>query len=163
MIEEIYKVHSLVRQVQTRTQRYKAPQHHKLVQKLAGGQVIVRRARPATITTSILMRHLDEFKKANEEGRIEVRTPAGGLVDLSTLKTNAPQPVVKPLPVTPVDSVAKDRTFAAGVGETRIGGVDEKLPIPSVSKFDVDDVAIETTELDPVEARRKERQQSEEE
>lgn len=117
--EQIYKVHSGVRKVHTRLQRKKAAGRHRFVQRLAGGDIVVRRVRPATITGTQLRQHLAEFKRARDEGRAEVRTPTGQLVDLDTLKPVAGLPAAPPKPEPPLDSAANDKTFPAGVGEHR--------------------------------------------
>lgn len=127
----IYKIHSLVRKVQTRLKRQKAAGRHRFVQRLAGGDITVRRARPATVTEAKLERHLAELREAVREGKIEVRTPTGRVVDilepppayfddddLDGLEEETPV-VSKPLPHPPLDSAANDKTFEHGVGEDR--------------------------------------------
>lgn len=114
--EHIYKVHSCVRKVKTRLKRVQSPARHKFVQRLAGGAIVVRRKRPATITGSQLKAYLAEIKKANEEGRVEVRLVTGELVDLDTMEA-APKAPSPPAPKPPLDSAANDKTFEAGVGE----------------------------------------------
>ena len=53
--EPVYKIHSMVRKVQTRTQRATSAARHRFVQRLAGGDITVRRARPATVTHKQLL------------------------------------------------------------------------------------------------------------
>lgn len=116
MPEQTYMIHSTVRKVETRLLRAVAPQHHKLVQRLAGGDILVRRARPTAVTESKLLKNLAELRQAEKEGRIRVTTNTGRPVDLDSL---APKPVVavsKPLPNPPLDSAANDRTYGSGVG-----------------------------------------------
>lgn len=97
MAEQVYLVHSAVRKLSTRLKRVTAPTRHKFVQRLAGGTIIVRRVRPARITEEVLNKNLEELKQAVDEGRIEVRTMTGQVVDLNTLKAS-PLPATKPLP-----------------------------------------------------------------
>jgi hypothetical protein len=113
--ERIFKVHSGVRKRHNKLLRRKTPGRADFVQRLVGGDVIVRRNRPATITESKLKAHLPEFERAFAEGRVEVRTPTGLLVDLNTLKVaeTLPAPAAQPHP--PLDSVKDDKN--AGVGE----------------------------------------------
>lgn len=113
---EAYKIHSLVREISTRLQRQQAPTRHRFVQRLAGGEILVRRMRPTTVTKAVLLQHLDVIKQAAEEGKLEVRTMVGELVDLKTFNTE-PSPKSKPLPTPPLDSVERDKTFEHGVGE----------------------------------------------
>lgn len=118
----IYKIHSLVRKVQTRTLRQKAAGRHRFVQRLAGGDITVRRARPATVTEGKLVRHLAELRAAVREGKIEVRTPTGRVVDIFGDEhhyVDETPKASKPLPNPPLDSVANDKTFEHGVGEHR--------------------------------------------
>lgn len=116
MPEQTYMIHSMVRKVETRLLRAVAPQHHRLVQRLAGGDIIVRRARPAVVTESKLLKHLAEVRQAEKEGRICVTTPQGRPVDLDSLTPSLAAVVSKPLPNPPVDSAANDKTYGAGVG-----------------------------------------------
>jgi hypothetical protein len=111
----IYKVHCTVRKVHTRNQRMRASGPQRFVQRLLGGAIVVRRARSATITERQLLDNLGELKQAYEEGRIEIRTVTGSLVDLDTLKA-APLPPVVPQPHPPLDSVARDKQ---NVGEKK--------------------------------------------
>lgn len=117
----IFKIHSLVRKVQTRTKRQKAAGRHRFVQRLAGGDITVRRARPATVTEAKLERHLAELQAAVKEGKIEVRTPTGRVVDILDAEPRVSEAVeaTKPLPNPPLDSAANDKTFEHGVGEDR--------------------------------------------
>jgi hypothetical protein len=162
--ERIFKVHSGVRKRHTRLKRRKLPGRQDFVQRLVGGDVVVRRKRPATITESKLRDNLPEFKRAYEEARIEVRTPTGQLVDLDTLKVTEelPTPVAKPHP--PMDSAANDKTFPAGRGHKMPvveGGIPqgEDAPSPSVASLpgDEPEEIEDVPGKDPAAARKKER------
>jgi hypothetical protein len=136
MPERTYMVHSMVRKVETRMHRAVAPQHHRFVQRLAGGDIIVRRARPATITESKLYRHLEELKKAEVEGKIRVTTDRGQPVDLNSLAVKPVVEVSKPLPNPPLDSAARDKTYGGGVGvampqHARGGALTSKTALPA--------------------------------
>lgn len=154
---ELYKVHSMVRAVETRLQRMQAPVHHRFVQRLGGGAITVRRARPATVTRAQLERHLVELKKAVAEGKIVVKTPAGGIVDLNTFTVIQAPPMAPPRPNPPADSAARDITFPAGVGEkiepNPGSGVEGENPELNIQKsLTSEDQAISVTG-DPAKAR----------
>jgi hypothetical protein len=162
--EQIYKVHSGVRKVNTRLKRMKAAGRHRFVQRLAGGDIVVRRVRPATITETQLKRHLAELKKARDEGRAVVRTVTGEEVNLDTLK-----PMSKPKfsaavtrPKPPLDSASTDKTFPGGVGEHipihKDGkALDESVQPPATTQLPGEDVSEEAirTGGDPVAIRKK--------
>lgn len=136
MPEQSYLVHSMVRKPETRMHRAMAAQHHRFVTKLAGGDIVVRRARPTVITEAKLQRHLAELRKAEEEGKIRVTTGRGIPVDLSSLTIVPVVEVSKPLPNPPLDSAANDRTYGKGVGmdlpqHLRGGSLTGKAPLPT--------------------------------
>lgn len=154
----LYKVHSTVSKVHTRVKRMRATGPQKRAQKFVGGTITVRRERPATITEAQLLEHLDAFKKAQQEGRIEVRTITRQLVDLNTLKA-APLPVVPPKPHPLLDSVARDTQNVGEKMPTFMGGkaVDQQVTVPELSKL-IDDKPVEDfVGGDPVLARQKAR------
>lgn len=162
--EQIYKVHSGVRRVHTRLKRMKAAGRQRFVQRFAGGDIVVRRVRPATITESQLRAHLPELKRAYEEGRAEVRTVTGDPVDLNTLKPLVAKKVSPPKPAPPLDSAAADKQFPGGVGEKMPifeGGkaIDEEMESPSVATLPGDELedSDDMESGDPVEARKKAR------
>jgi hypothetical protein len=163
---QIYKVHSGVRKVHTRMKRMKAAGRHRFVQRLAGGDITVRRVRAATITETQLKAHLPELQRAHEEGRIEVRTVTGELVDLKTMKVAA-KPASPPKPAPPLDSAANDKTFPEGVGQKMPmyeGGPaldDNPEPPPTPVLPGDDSSAGAVTAGDPVAERKKERKKRE--
>jgi len=118
--EPVYRIHSLVRKVQTKIQRHKASRHHRFVQRLGGGAITVRRARAAMVPVSLLRRHLTEIRQAVSEGKIEVRTAERKLVDIFSEDFQPLKSVVSvasPKPQTQPDSAAKDKSFEHGVGQ----------------------------------------------
>jgi hypothetical protein len=117
--QETFKVHSMVREIATRNHRMKAATHHRFVQRFGGGQITVRRARAATVTKAVLLRHLKELKKAEAEGKVVVKTMTGAVVNLETFDVTPPVDTASPPPNKPLDSAAKDKTFEYGVGEKR--------------------------------------------
>ena len=162
--EQIYKVHSGVRKRHTRLQRMQATGRVSFVQRFGGGSIVVRRVRPATITETQLKKHLDELQAAYDQGRAEVRTVTGQLVDLKTLEVVEPLPPSTPLPHPPLDSAANDKTFPGGVGQKmplyREGrAIDEEVaPLPSTSlPGDEEEEAIVTQGGDPAAYRKKAR------
>lgn len=163
--QEVFKVHSMVRDIATRNQRMKAAAHHRFVQRFGGGRITVRRARPATVTKAMLMAHLAEIKKAVAEGKVIVKTLTGAVVDLETLQAEPQALVSKPLPNPPADSVKNDQTFEKGVGEKiplfPDGGVPggDRPPLGlTTSALDDDQKPIVSGGGDPARARAQEEQ-----
>jgi len=103
----MYRVHSTVMSRRTRALRHRTPGKNRWVQHVCGGTVLVRRARPASISEDLLLDHIEELQRLNKEGRIEVRTPSGQLVDLQTLEA-APPPKPPRKPERRRDSIADD-------------------------------------------------------
>lgn len=165
--KKAYKIHSMVRKVQTRLQRAKAPSRHRFVQRFGGGSITVRRARPATVTEDKLMAHLEELKKAVKEGRIVVKTPTHEVVDLETMST-APAPATdSPKPAPPSDTAAADKTFEEGVGEHKPifpegAGQAQQVESPHVrsSLTGEDEQPIKASGGDPVKAREAEQKKA---
>jgi hypothetical protein len=166
--ERIFKVHSGVRKRHTKQKRRATPGRADFVQRFAGGDIIVRRTRPATITESKLKACLPELQRAYDEGRAEVRTVTGQLVDLATLQATEPLPVTPPAPHPPLDSAENDKTFPGGVGEKRPmfregKALDEEVTpppspaLPGDEEEDVDDGAPIPQGGDPVAFRKKAR------
>lgn len=114
--EPFYFVHPGGRDPATRSRRGRSA-GHRFVQKLAGGTVNVRYRRPATVTAEQLALHLPELIRAEALGHIEVRTPAGALVDLQSGVASKVDVVEEPLPSFRPDSAANDLTFPEGVGQ----------------------------------------------
>jgi hypothetical protein len=128
-------IHSGVRKRHTRLKRMLAPTHAALVQHIGG--FIVRRNRPVRISADRVLPILDELQKAEREGRLELRTGDGRLVDLERLagslakgqvpidtdddfetketatvnvdEVAEPPRVSPPLPQPPLDSAANDK------------------------------------------------------
>jgi hypothetical protein len=114
---ELYKIQSLVREISTRNQRMKAAVHHRFVQRFGGGTITVRRTRPATVTKAALLTYLEEIKKAVSDGKVQVTTLTGGIVNLDTFEVTPVVQPSSPLPNPPPDSAANDKTYVGGVGE----------------------------------------------
>lgn len=163
--KKIYKVHSMVRKVQTRTKRAKSPSRHRFVQRLGGGDITVRRARPATVTEDKLMAHLPEIIRAVEEGRIVVKTLTHDVVDLTTMSVTPQSAKDSPKPKPTEDTAAADKTFSEGVGEHMPIfpdglGQAQKVDAPQVrsSLTGEDDKPIKSGGGDPVKLREAEQQ-----
>jgi hypothetical protein len=104
----------------------------KFVQKLAGGDVVVRRARPVRVSEATLLKHLDEIKAKSALGLLEVRTSDGRMLDLNTLKVAGRATVPKPMPDFPADSVARDKPINVHVrpyaeGKAQLEEVEEPV------------------------------------
>lgn len=163
--ERIFKVHSGVRKRHTKQLRRQTPGRADFVQRFIGGEIVVRRNRPATITESKLKAHLPEFQRAFNEGRAEVRTPTGLLVDLSTLEVKETLPAPTPVPHPPLDSAADDKPAGEKMPLFKEGDAqDEDVEPPPRSALPGDD-SDESTPImaggDPAAARRKSRKKKE--
>jgi hypothetical protein len=113
VVSKGYLLQSAVRGRSNRTQRAAIPGRQPFVQRLAGGRVIVRRARPARISEAVLIAHLAEIKAAVAKHQIVVTTVDGRPVDLGsfevgTLAANSPPP--NP----PLDSAKNDKNEGVG-------------------------------------------------
>lgn len=130
---EIYRIRSSVRDVQTRNIRQSARGARPgLIQRLAGGAIIVRRGRTATITAAQLTAFFTEIKRAWKEGRIEVTTVTGQVIDLDTMAV-APLDVSKPLPIEPDRTAAADKPQGLPIPMYFEGkGITEEVAVPSV-------------------------------
>ena len=115
MAEEQYKIVSGVRKRGTRSARLLSAAIVRPARFVGGGDLVIRRGRPTIVNRTTLQKHLAELQQGVADGRFEVRTLAGQLVDLATL-TSAPVPVTPPKPKVVLDSAANDKTFAGGVG-----------------------------------------------
>ncbi len=102
-----YFIHSTVRARHTRLKRMKAPQHAALLQHIGG--LRVRRKRPVPVTMEKLGEIIHELRKAHADGRLELRTADGRIVDLYTGEPQGPAPVPRPVPGAPLDSAAMDK------------------------------------------------------
>lgn len=111
---EVYVIHSAVRTQATRVQRALSPTRHRFNQILGGGLVSVRRKRPANVTRKLLDQLLPELKEKEKLGMLYVTTPAGDLVDLSTMKAAPAKQVESPKPHPPQDSIANDKNVGTG-------------------------------------------------
>ena len=108
-----YLVRSVIRGRTNRTARAQQVGRRGFVQRLAGGTILVRRARPARITEAVLLANFEELKKAENEHRVQVTTVTGQYVDLNTFQA-APLAVAKPLPNPPLDSAKDDKNEGIG-------------------------------------------------
>jgi hypothetical protein len=108
-----YHVHCVVRGRHNRTARFTQVGRRALVQKFAGGTVLVRRGKPARLTEAALIANLPELKQAVSEHRVNVTTLTGQAVDLGTFEA-APLPATKPLPNPPLDSAKNDKNEGVG-------------------------------------------------
>ena len=135
--QRVYVIHSGVRKRHTRGLRMAraAGTRPKFVQKLGGGDIVVRRSRPVAVAESVLNTHLEEIKIKQSMGLVEVRTMSGELVDLNTMKTAAPK-VAPPKPKPSDKSVAADKPGPAEpkrmYPEGR--GITESVDAPAVTQ-----------------------------
>lgn len=109
-----YLLTNVTRGRNNRTARVAVPGRIPFVQRIAGGRIIVRRARPARITEAVLKANLPEIAKLVALQTIVVKTLDGKVVDLETLgvaKTVAPP---SPPPNPPLDSAKNDKNEGVG-------------------------------------------------
>lgn len=134
-----YYVHSGVRKRHTRLKRMQAAQHPALVQHIGG--LIVRRSRPVRISETKLAEILPQLHAAHADGRLELRTADGRLVDLKTLAPLSPPETSKPLPNPPLDSAANDKPAGAPMPAYYEGqGQDAAVTTPAIVAETVDDL-----------------------
>jgi hypothetical protein len=110
----VYVLQSTVRGRHNRTKRAGVPGRQPFVQRIAGGRILVRRARPARIMEAVLLAHLEEIKAAVARHQIVVTTNDGKPVDLETFQAGAPAAVASPRPNPPLDSAKNDRNENVG-------------------------------------------------
>jgi len=140
-----YLIHSGVRKRHTALKRRMAPINAALVQHIGG--FIVRRARPVRISETQLNALLPQLKVAEAEGRLELRTPAGQLIDLDTLQVAAGEDIVSPpLPNFLPDSAARDKPAGMPMPLYQEGtGIDQTPVLPALlqdrSLADIDEAA----------------------
>ena len=103
-----YVIHSVVRKVDYRTFRAKAPAALRRKQYVGDTQARLVPGTRMLISEETLQRNLLEFRQKTKERIIEVRTTDGRLVDLSTMQP-APAAPVPVLPHPRLDSVKYDR------------------------------------------------------
>jgi hypothetical protein len=148
-----YFVHSGVRKRHTALKRRLAPVNAALVQHIGG--LVVRRARPVPVTHAKVMQILDQLKAAEAEGRLELRTPDGRLVDLNTLAPAAP-PVAPPAPNFLPDSAARDLPAGQNMPLYQEGtGIMQETEAPALIETSTEDPEPSSTGKTPALIRRK--------
>jgi hypothetical protein len=167
VVTKIYVLQSTVRGRHNRTKRASVPGRQPFVQRIAGGRILVRRARPARITEAVLLAHLDEIKLAVARHQLVVTTNDGKPVDLETLTAGAPAAAASPRPNPPLDSAKNDPNENVGYnvpgapeGTTLDADVPEILqqvsPLDDTNQVDVNDWAGEIEDETAAEADEKE-------
>jgi hypothetical protein len=111
---ELFKIHSMVRDVSTRLHRAKAPKRHRFNLLLGGGLVRVVRKRATTVTKSTLQRLLPELLKKEEQGMLKVTDMIGRRIDLNTFQVVEEAPPEEVLPHPPLDTAATDHAYPVG-------------------------------------------------
>jgi hypothetical protein len=107
-METQYAVHSVVRSTAFRLYRATLPQHQKKRHLICNQTLRLLPGRRLLISEKSLLKHLEELQEKAKLHILEVRTPDGRLVDLSTMATAPAEPKVL-LPHPRLDSVAYDR------------------------------------------------------
>lgn len=111
---KLYLVKSAARGRHNRVERRTMGGRRGLIQKLAGGTLLIRRGSPRLLSEALVLTHLAELKRAVAEHRILVTTPAGQAVDLETFNVvGAPLPT-QTLPHPPLDSAQNDKNENIG-------------------------------------------------
>lgn len=129
---ELFKVHSLVRDVSTRLHRAKSPTRHRFSMLLGGGLIRVTRKRPATVTKELLLKMMPELLEKEGRGVLLVTNMINQRLDLNTLsvvQVTAPTP---PLPSPPLDTASTDNKYPVGeLKPTFVGGLPETAEVES--------------------------------
>lgn len=110
----VYVLESTTRSRHNRTKRASVPGRQSFVHRIAGGRILVRRARPARISEAVLLAHLDEIKLAVSRHHLVVKTLDGRPVDLATLTAGASAAAASPRPNPPLDSAKNDKNENVG-------------------------------------------------
>ena len=109
-----YLLTNVTRGRTNRTARVAVPGRIPFVQRLAGGRIIVRRARPARISEAVLKENLAEIAKHVALHTIVVTTLDGKVVDLKTFGVVKQAAPASPLPNPPLDSAKNDKNEGVG-------------------------------------------------
>jgi hypothetical protein len=118
----VYVIHSTVGTVHTRLKRKISTLPHKPVQRIGGGDIILRRVRPVTVGEAVITKHLAELTQRWEAGMLEVRTTGGEVVDLKNLGSKpkpkpSAKPAPKPEPLPPEPAPVEDKFFTLDMGD----------------------------------------------
>lgn len=155
---EIYHIHNTVRRVGTRLKRQQAAGRHRLQQQLGGGSIVIRRGRYAEINSERLSQFLEELKLKVEAGCLELRTRAGQVVDLDTMKVAKVAPVKKLAAEHVSPGVEDDKppgAPATEVGSNLVDTSDIDMPKGHAASDSGDEPAIDTPSgSDPVATRK---------
>lgn len=138
--QELYKIHSTVRSVSTRLKRATSPTRHRFTMFLGGGLVRVIRKRPSVVTRDVLTKLIPELLDKESKGMLMVTDVLGQRIDLKTMAVTSGTRVESPLPKPPLDTAAKDSSYAIGEDKSALpGGVPEtkELKAPAVTKRDL--------------------------
>lgn len=150
---ELFKIHSLVRDISTRVHRAKSPTRHRFNMLLGGGLIRVARKRPATVTKAILQRLMPELLDKEARGMLMVTDVIGRRLSLDTLtvieSSNPPVPTPNP----PLDTAATDNKYPIGEPKPMFfGGAPESMEVetPEVMQPELPEGEEEVTEDSPV-------------
>ena len=131
----IYRLHSMVMSVHTREKRHSLPGKRRWVQYLGGGQITIRRNRPAEVGKEVLLKYLPEIQRLEKEGMLQVRLPSGEKVDLTTLQAEtSPPPPPPPPKVGPVSQLNPSPSFFPYMNSEGTGG---KTGVPPVQNVEI--------------------------
>lgn len=139
---ELFKIHSLVRDVSTRLHRARSPKRHRFNLLLGGGLIRVVRKRATTVTKATLQRLLPELLEKEALGMLKVTDMIGRRVDLNTFKVLEEAPPEEVLPHPPLDTAATDHAYPVGQSMPNLeGGVPaaQELPTPEALQRELPD------------------------
>lgn len=111
---ELFKIHSLVRDVTTRVHRAKSPIRHRANMLLGGGLIRVLYKRPATVTKATLNRLLAELIDKEKRGMLMVTDMTNRRISLSDFSVVKDLPPTPPLPSPPLDTAVTDNKYPMG-------------------------------------------------
>lgn len=109
-----FRVHSIVRNVRTRTKRASAPIHYRRQQFILDTQQRLLPGRPLALSEDDLIRNLDHLRELESLGIAEVRHADGRLIDLSTVTAEevpVPVPMLKQPPMDAKHDPAPGTTY----------------------------------------------------
>ena len=158
MPEKVYVIHNVVRRQHTRLKRQLAAGRHRFNQMVGGGDLRIPRGRSRPVGKSFIEKHLKELKEKIEAGMLEVKTPGGQLINLSTMKVAAPSPP-KPMPDPPTDTAADDKNQGSPKPVYFEGkGISEDVKSPTLASEGIPEGTnpeAEASEAEPSESGRK--------
>jgi hypothetical protein len=156
---ERFNIVNTARAQHTRQLRNSSP-GKALMKQHVGGELRVLRARPLQVSKETLVKHLEELKKKQKMGHLEVRSMDGRLVNLEDLTAGPAVPSV-PAPQFALDSAKNDKNtnvgehlpqFPGGIPVGAVAASAEGAGIPGTLESELAQSEEGSSEEEPVEA-----------